>query len=117
MYLQIGDESINTENCGKPVVISFRMDELHNMLMSLLKNPDMTKIAVFPPAYEKKYGIGAKKKFMDLVPVPETPEVTKSAIKFLRKAAIAKLAGSPEHFEVEDGDESVVKELGGGLDS
>jgi len=121
--IEFGDLCINTEDCGFPVVISFRADELHNLLMKLISNPEMTKIAVFSPGYEKKHGEGSKKEFMDSVPVPETPDVTKNAILFLRKAAIAKLMNDPESFEIkasgfeiEASGGDVVLELGKGLD-
>ncbi len=110
--MEHGNICINTENCRFPVVISFRADELHNLLMKLLSNPEMTKVAVFPPGVSKE----AKKEFLDSVPVPETPEATKSAMKFLRKAAINKLVNNAESFDVEAGDSSVVVELGSVLD-
>lgn len=124
--LQDNHVYINTENCGFPVVIAFREDELHNVLMKLLSNPDMTKIAVFPPGWGRDGKPGkegdepqkkAKKEFMDSIPVPETPEATKSAIKFLRKAAINKLLNKPEAFDVSADENKVMEiELGSGLD-
>jgi hypothetical protein len=120
-YKKHGDICINTENCRIPIVIAFRADELHNLLMKLISNPEMTKIAVFPPYYSNDGMEGEKEKFLDSVPVPEAPEATKSAIKFLRKAAINKLLNNPDSFDVVVGrnkksNVSTVVELGKGLD-
>jgi hypothetical protein len=128
MNIKIDNECYNTENCGIPIAIAFRVDELHNLLMSLLKNPAMQKIAVFPPGWgsqgetteeKNKASKEARQKFMDLVPVPETPKVTKDAIKFLRKAAINKLLNNPDSFDaVVDSEKDIVKTvvIGDGLD-
>lgn len=90
MIIKIDDKEYNTEISNVPFMVVFRQDELWNMLMYMIQNPNLSRFAVMPTTWPKEQ----KEEYLNSVPTPKTPEVIQKAVAVLKQEFLSRFESS-----------------------